>query len=79
MRFLWATIVGLPSWSLIALVRLYQLSLSPLIGPTCRFYPSCSAYFLASVQKYGALRGTLRGLVRICRCHPFHPGGYDPP
>ena len=79
MRFLWATIVGLPSWSLIALVRIYQLLLSPLIGPTCRFYPSCSAYFIASVQKYGTLRGTLRGIARICRCHPFHPGGHDPP
>ena len=79
MKFLWATIVGLPSWSLIAAVRLYQLLLSPLIGPTCRFDPSCSAYFISAVQKYGALRGTLRGVARICRCHPFHPGGYDPP
>lgn len=79
MRFLWATIVGLPGWSLIAVVRLYQMLLSPLIGPTCRFSPSCSAYFLASVRKHGALRGTLRGIARICRCHPFHPGGYDPP
>ena len=79
MKFLWASIVGLPSWLLIAAVRLYQLLLSPLIGRTCRFDPSCSAYFILSVQKYGALRGTLRGLARICRCHPFHPGGYDPP
>ena len=79
MRFLWATIVGLPGWLLVAAVRLYQLLLSPLIGRTCRFYPSCSAYFITSVQKYGALRGTLRGVARICRCHPFHPGGHDPP
>ena len=79
MKFPWASIVGLPSWLLIAAVRLYQLLLSPLIGRTCRFDPSCSAYFILSVQKYGALRGTLRGLARICRCHPFHPGGYDPP
>ncbi len=79
MKFLWASIVGLPSWLLIAAVRLYQLLLSPLIGRTCRFDPSCSAYFILSVQKYGALRGALRGLARICRCHPFHPGGYDPP
>lgn len=79
MKFLWASIVGLPSWLLIAVVRLYQLLLSPLIGRTCRFDPSCSAYFILSVQKYGALRGALRGLARICRCHPFHPGGYDPP
>ncbi|MCH8042843.1 MAG: membrane protein insertion efficiency factor YidD [Planctomycetes bacterium] len=79
MKFPWASIVGLPSWLLIAAVRLYQLLLSPLIGRTCRFDPSCSAYFILSVQKYGALRGALRGLARICRCHPFHPGGYDPP
>ena len=79
MKFLWASIVGLPGWLLIAAVRLYQLLLSPLIGRTCRFDPSCSAYFILSVQKYGALRGALRGLARICRCHPFHPGGYDPP
>lgn len=79
MKFLWASFVGLPSWLLIAAVRLYQLLLSPLIGRTCRFDPSCSAYFILSVQKYGALRGALRGLARICRCHPFHPGGYDPP
>ena len=64
-------------WS--RLVRVYQWTLSPLMGPRCRFEPSCSAYFILSVEKYGAVRGTLRGLARIARCHPFHPGGYDPP
>ena len=79
MKFLWATLVGLPSWTLIGLVRCYQWTLSPLIGRNCRFHPTCSAYFILAVRKYGALSGALRGIARICRCHPFHPGGYDPP
>jgi hypothetical protein len=78
-RFLWATIVGLPSWTLILLVRLYQIFLSPIFGRQCRFQPTCSNYFIGAVQKYGAVRGAFRGVLRICRCHPFHPGGYDPP
>ena len=53
--------------------------LSPLIGRHCRFEPTCSAYFIQAVEKYGAVRGTWRGLKRIGRCHPFQPGGYDPP
>jgi len=68
-----------PSWALIALVRAYQYLLSPLLGQHCRFQPTCSAYFIQAVRKYGAIRGSLRGIWRICRCHPFHPGGYDPP
>jgi putative membrane protein insertion efficiency factor len=76
---LWATLIGLPSWTMIALVRLYQIFLSPLLGRQCRFTPTCSQYFIQAVVKYGALRGALRGMLRICRCHPFHPGGYDPP
>ncbi len=79
MSFLWATLVGLPSWLLIAAVRLYQIFLSPVFGRQCRFLPTCSQYFILAVQKYGALRGAFRGVRRICRCHPFHPGGYDPP
>lgn len=73
----WLT--ALPSRILIGLVRVYQYTLSPLLGPRCRFVPSCSEYFILAVRKYGALSGTLRGIWRICRCHPFHPGGYDPP
>ncbi len=73
----WLT--ALPSRILIGLVRVYQYTLSPLLGPHCRFVPSCSEYFILAVRKYGALSGTLRGIWRICRCHPFHPGGYDPP
>ena len=69
----------LPRWTLIGVVRLYQWTLSPLVGCHCRFEPSCSRYFIEAVQKYGAMRGTLRGIGRICRCHPWHPGGDDPP
>jgi putative membrane protein insertion efficiency factor len=73
------SIWNIPSGLLIASVRLYQGTLSPLLGRRCRFDPSCSSYFILAVQKHGAVLGALRGLWRICRCHPFHPGGYDPP
>lgn len=79
MRFLWQACLGLPGWLLIVAVRCYQWLLSPLFGERCRFQPTCSEYFLRSVQKHGALRGGWRGLRRIARCHPWHPGGYDPP
>ncbi|MCA9026452.1 MAG: membrane protein insertion efficiency factor YidD [Planctomycetaceae bacterium] len=68
-----------PSLLLIGMVRLYQRLISPFLGPTCRFEPSCSEYFIQAVRKYGPVSGSLRGIWRICRCHPFHPGGYDPP
>lgn len=64
---------------LIVLVRVYQWTLSPLIGRQCRFYPTCSQYFILAVEKYGPWRGAAKGLARIARCHPWHPGGYDPP
>ncbi|MDD3468389.1 MAG: membrane protein insertion efficiency factor YidD [Thermoguttaceae bacterium] len=60
-------------------VRVYQLLISPLIGPCCRFQPTCSQYFIEAVQKYGVIRGTLKGIWRILRCNPFCKGGYDPP
>ncbi|MBX7256232.1 MAG: membrane protein insertion efficiency factor YidD [Candidatus Hydrogenedentes bacterium] len=66
---------------LVAIVRLYQLTLSPLLnlfGPCCRFTPSCSQYAIDALRKYGALRGTGFAIRRIARCHPFHAGGYDP-
>jgi len=69
----------LPSQLLIAAVRVYQWLLRPIFGNRCRFYPSCSEYFILAVQKYGAVSGSLRGIWRILRCHPFHQGGYDPP
>jgi len=64
---------------LVALVGAYKRLVSPLIGNHCRFQPTCSAYFREAVLKHGAVRGSLRGIARICRCHPWHPGGYDPP
>lgn len=76
---LWNLLVDLPSRLLIGMVRLYQIFLSPLFGQQCRFHPTCSRYFIQAVQKYGAVRGSLKGIWRICRCHPFNPGGYDPP
>ena len=71
--------VRVPSLLLIGLVRIYQWTLSPIIGRQCRFQPTCSHYFIEAVEKYGAIRGTLKGLWRICRCNPFCRGGYDPP
>ncbi|HUA90409.1 MAG TPA: membrane protein insertion efficiency factor YidD [Steroidobacteraceae bacterium] len=59
-------------------IRAYQLALSPLLGPACRFYPSCSQYALEAIERFGALRGTWLAARRLLRCHPFHPGGYDP-
>ncbi|MEM7314038.1 MAG: membrane protein insertion efficiency factor YidD [Planctomycetota bacterium] len=72
-------LLRIPAWTLIFLVRCYQYMISPLLGPCCRFTPSCSHYFIQSVQKYGAVRGSWKGFLRICRCHPFNKGGYDPP
>jgi len=72
-------LVGMPATVLIGMVRLYRWSLSPLFGRHCRFQPTCSQYFIEAVRKYGTIRGAWRGILRICRCHPWHPGGYDPP
>lgn len=63
---------------LIALVRFYQYAISPLLGRRCRYFPSCSEYAVEAVQKHGALRGGWLGVKRVFRCHPWHPGGYDP-
>lgn len=60
------------------LIRAYQLALSPLLGPSCRFYPSCSQYAIEAIESHGALRGSWLSARRICRCQPFHPGGFDP-
>ena len=63
----------------IAAVRLYQKTLSPLIGQQCRFRPTCSHYMIGAIRKYGALRGVPRGLWRIVRCNPWGGAGIDPP
>jgi uncharacterized protein len=60
------------------LIRLYQLTVSPLLGPRCRFYPSCSQYALDALERFGFLRGSWLALKRIGRCHPWNPGGIDP-
>ena len=78
-RHIFQPLVRIPGWLLIGLVRLYQWTISPMLGRRCRFEPSCSAYMIEAVRKYGAIRGSLRGVWRICRCHPWNPGGYDPP
>ncbi len=66
------------TWLSILLIRLYQLVISPGLPSSCRFAPSCSAYTLEAVQRHGALRGIWLGARRLVRCHPWHPGGYDP-
>lgn len=73
------TLSSILSGVLILGVRLYQFFLSPIVGRQCRFSPTCSHYFIGAVKKYGPLVGSWKGVCRICRCHPFHPGGDDPP
>ncbi|HEX8716559.1 MAG TPA: membrane protein insertion efficiency factor YidD [Gemmatimonadaceae bacterium] len=63
---------------LIFLVRGYQVALSPLFPAACRYYPTCSAYAIEALRRYGAWRGSWMTVRRLARCHPFHPGGYDP-
>ncbi|MFW6052878.1 MAG: membrane protein insertion efficiency factor YidD [Desulfosalsimonas sp.] len=60
------------------IIKLYQALLSPVIGPRCRFYPSCSEYAFECVRRFGALRGGVLAVRRLVKCHPFHPGGIDP-
>ncbi len=64
---------------LLALIALYRVTLAPLLGGRCRFTPSCSEYAAQSIRSHGPFRGGWRTLVRLSKCHPFHPGGYDPP
>jgi putative membrane protein insertion efficiency factor len=63
---------------LIALIKGYRLLISPLFAPTCRYQPTCSQYAIEAVERFGAIQGSWLALRRILRCHPFHPGGYDP-
>ncbi|WP_028081144.1 membrane protein insertion efficiency factor YidD [Solimonas soli] len=63
---------------LVGLIRVYQLLISPLLGPRCRFYPSCSHYAVEAVQRHGPLFGGWLAMLRIVRCHPLNAGGYDP-
>jgi putative membrane protein insertion efficiency factor len=63
---------------LLLVIRGYQLFLSPMLGPRCRYYPTCSCYTHAAIEQHGAWRGSLLGLRRLLRCHPLAAGGYDP-
>jgi uncharacterized protein len=62
----------------ISIIRFYQIVISPIKPPTCRFYPTCSHYGLEAIQRFGAFKGGWLTLKRILKCHPFHPGGLDP-
>lgn len=62
----------------IKLIRLYQRYISPLTPPTCRFHPTCSNYAIEAISEHGVLKGTWLAIKRILKCHPFHPGGFDP-
>jgi uncharacterized protein len=74
-----STLGSLLAAFLIALVRFYQVCVRPVLPAVCRFTPTCSDYFILAVRKYGPVHGGWKGVGRICRCHPWHPGGYDPP
>ena len=74
-RWFW----NVPANTIIGVVKVYQWTLSPLIGRQCRFVPTCSNYMIQAVQKYGAVRGSWKGIGRILRCNPFCKAGYDPP
>jgi putative membrane protein insertion efficiency factor len=63
---------------LIWLIKGYRLFISPLFPPTCRFQPTCSLYAIQAIERFGVFRGSWMAIMRILRCHPFHPGGYDP-
>jgi uncharacterized protein len=71
MRHALSTLLALP-------IHLYRRLLSPLLGPRCRFYPSCSSYALQALDLHGPWRGTWLSVRRVCRCHPLNPGGIDP-
>jgi uncharacterized protein len=78
-NYFWAGPRWLLNGLLISFVKVYRACLRPLLPPLCRFEPSCSEYMILAVRKYGPFRGAWKGVRRICRCHPWHPGGYDPP
>jgi putative membrane protein insertion efficiency factor len=66
------------SVALVLTIRAYQRTISRVLPPSCRFQPSCSQYFIEAVRKHGPLRGSWKGVCRVCRCHPWSDGGYDP-
>jgi putative membrane protein insertion efficiency factor len=77
MRDAVALVVRLPRLALVALIRVYQLVVSPWTAPSCKFYPSCSAYAATALIRHGVLRGGWLAVTRVCRCHPWTDGGVD--
>lgn len=75
MKLSWRTLAIAP---LVALLKFYQYAISPLLGRSCRFDPSCSHYAVLALQRHGAIKGLWLAARRVGRCHPWHPGGYDP-
>lgn len=71
-------ITKLATWLFTGLIQFYRYAISPLLGPRCRFWPTCSSYALEAIQRYGPWRGGWLALCRILKCHPLHPGGVDP-
>ena len=71
-------IISIPKLIALAIVRFYRKFISPLFPPSCRYVPTCSEYAMIALQRYGFLKGSWLAIKRICRCHPWHPGGYDP-
>ncbi len=65
-------------WICLALIEAYRMCISPLLGPACRFHPTCSAYAREAIDRYGVCRGIVLAASRLLKCHPFHPGGVDP-
>ncbi len=63
---------------LVIMIRCYQKAVSPFLPNSCRFWPTCSDYAIEAIRTYGAVKGTLKASLRVMKCHPFHPGGYDP-
>jgi hypothetical protein len=78
MNRLLTRLAKLPQYALVAAINLYRYAISPYLGKTCRFEPSCSNYGLEAIKRHGAIMGTWLTVRRIGRCHPWHPGGYDP-
>lgn len=69
---------SLLAWGAVVLIRAYQKIVSPLLPPSCRFYPTCSAYAIEALERHGLVKGAALATKRVLRCHPFNPGGYDP-
>jgi len=68
----------IPQIICIKIIRFYQLAISPMLGPSCRFYPTCSQYAIEAFKTYGFIKGLMLTIIRLSKCHPYHPGGIDP-